>query len=105
VQSSSLTVTDAKFDTVIVLEIAGVTDAAQVCSAMSSAGDVKALPDTQWGGKTAKTEDIVSGNTKTHVRCVAAANSVYYLMALPIGGTYAEILTGVDALTSSWAWK
>jgi hypothetical protein len=104
-QTTSLTLTDAKFDTVIVFQLAGTTDAAKVCSSMASAGDVTVLPDTQWGGKAAKTEDIASGNTKMHVRCVATATSVYYLMALPITGTYAEILSGVDALTSGWAWK
>lgn len=104
-QTSSLSLTDAKFDTLIVLQLPGQTDAAKVCNAMATAGTVTALPDTQWGGKTAKTEDIVSGNTKMHVRCVAAAGSVYYLMALPISGTYADIVAGVDGLTGGWAWK
>jgi hypothetical protein len=40
-----------------------------------------------------------------HVRCVSVNNSVYYLMAIPIGGTYAEVVAGVDALTSGWTWK
>jgi hypothetical protein len=63
------------------------------------------LPDTQWGGKTAKTEDLASGSTKMHVRCVAVSGAVYYLMAIPISGSYAEIIAGVDGLTSGWAWK
>jgi cytoskeletal protein RodZ len=103
--TSSLTLTDVNFDTVIVIQIPGQTDAATVCSSMATAGTVTALPDTQWGGKTAKTEDIASGNTKMHVRCVDAGASVYYLMGLPISGTYADVVAGVDGLTSGWTWK
>ena len=98
-------ITDAKFDTVMVMVLPSSTDAAQVCTSLSAAGAMTQLPDTQWGGKIAKTEDLASGNTKMHVRCVSAGGSVYYLMAIPITGTYADIVAGSDALTSGWTWK
>jgi hypothetical protein len=98
-------ITDAKFDTVMVMVLPSTTDAVQVCTSLSAAGTMTELPDTQWGGKTAKTEDLASGSTKMHVRCVAVSGAVYYLMAIPISGSYAEIIAGVDGLTSGWAWK
>lgn len=104
-QSGTLMITDAKFDTLMVMTIPSSTDAAKVCSSLSSAGTLTELPDTQWGGKTAKTADIASGSTKMHVRCVSAGGSVYYLMAIPITGKYADIVAGTDALTSGWTWK
>lgn len=103
--SGTLMITDAKFDTVMVMVLPSQTDAAKVCTSLSSAGTMTELPDTQWGGKTAKTEDLATGSTKMHVRCVASSGAVFYLMALPITGTYAEIVAGVDGLTSGWNWK
>jgi hypothetical protein len=57
------------------------------------------------GGQTAKTADLESSGTKMHVRCVSVNNSVYYLMGIPITGSYADVVTGGDALTSGWTWK
>jgi hypothetical protein len=104
-QSGTLMITDAKFDTLMVMTIPSSTDAAKVCSGLSSGGTLTELPDTKWGGKTAKTADVASGSTKMHVRCVSAGGSVYYLMAIPITGKYADIVAGSDALTSGWTWK
>ena len=89
----------------MVMNLSYASDAATVCNSLASAGTMTALPDTQWGGQTAKTADLESSGTKMHVRCVSVNNSVYYLMAIPITGTYAEIVAGVDALTSGWTWK
>jgi hypothetical protein len=104
-QTSSLVLSDKKYDTLMVMNLSYTSDAATVCNSLASAGTMTALPDTQWGGQTAKTADLESSGTKMHVRCVSVNNSVYYLMAIPITGTYAEIVAGVDALTSGWTWK
>lgn len=80
-------------------------DAAKMCTSLGATGNVTQLPDTQWGGKTAKTVEIVNGSTKTHVRCVDTDKGLYYLMGIPIGGTYADVVAGIDALTSGWTWK
>jgi hypothetical protein len=87
------------------MDLSSTSDATAACNALASGGTVAALPDTQWGGKTAKTVDMDSGGSKVHVRCVSVNDSVYYLMSIPISGTYAEVVAGVDALTSGWTWK
>lgn len=104
-QAGGLVLSDKKFDTLMVMDISGTSDAAATCSSLASAGTLTALADTQWGGKTATTVEMDNGGSKVHVRCVSVNSSVYYLMAIPITGTYAEIVAGVDALTSGWTWK
>ena len=104
-QSGGLVLSDAKYDTLMVMDISDTSDAAATCTALANSGTVTALADTKWGGKTAKTVDVDSGGSKVHLRCVSVKNSVYYLMAIPITGTYAEVVAGVDALTSGWTWK
>jgi hypothetical protein len=105
-QTSGLMLSDKKFDALMVMDIAGTSDAAAACASLASAGPVTALPDTQWGGKTAKTVSMDSGGgSKVHVRCVSVNDSVYYLMGIPISGTYDEVVAGADALTSGWTWK
>jgi hypothetical protein len=103
--SGGLILSDKKFDTLMVMDISGTSDAAATCSALASSGTVTALPDTQWGGKTAKTVSTDSGGSKVHVRCVSVNDSVYYLMGIPISGTYDEVVAGADALTGAWTWK
>jgi hypothetical protein len=98
-------ISDQKYDTLLVMQLDQTTDAAQVCSSLANTGTMTALPDTQWGGQTAKTAEVDSSGTKVHVRCVNVNNSVFYLMAVPITGTYDEVVAGVNALTSGWTWK
>ena len=104
-QTISLILSDKKFDTLMVMDIAGTSDAAAACASLASAGPVTALPDTQWGGKTAKTVSMDSGGSKVHVRCVSVNDSVYYLMGIPTSGMYDEVVAGADALTGAWTWK
>jgi hypothetical protein len=104
-QSGGLTISDQKYDTMLVVQLDQTTDAAQVCSSLANTGTMTALPDTQWGGQTAKTAEVDSSGTKVHVRCVGVNDSVFYLMAVPITGTYDEVVAGVNALTSGWTWK
>jgi hypothetical protein len=103
--SSGLILSDKKYDTLMVMDISGTSDAAAACASLATAGTVTALPDTQWGGKTAKTVSTDSGGSKVHVRCVSVNDSVYYLMGIPISGTYDEVVAGADALTGAWTWK
>jgi hypothetical protein len=103
--SGGLVLSDKKFDTLMVMDISGTSDAAAACASLASAGTVTALPDTQWGGKTAKTVTTDNGGSKVHVRCVSVNDSVYYLMGIPISGTYDEVVAGADALTGAWTWK
>jgi len=103
--SGGLILSDKKFDTLMVMDISGTSDAAAACASLATAGTVTALPDTQWGGKTAKTVSTDSGGSKVHVRCVSVNDSVYYLMGIPISGTYDEVVAGADALTGAWTWK
>ena len=103
--SGGLMLSDKKYDTLMVMDISGTSDAAATCSALASSGTVTALADTQWGGKTAKTVSTDSGGSKVHVRCVSVNDSVYYLMGIPISGTYDEVVAGADALTGAWTWK
>jgi len=105
-QTSSLMLSDKKFDTVMVMDIAGTSDAAAACASLATGGPVTALPDTQWGGKTAKTVSMDSGGgSKVHMRCVSVNDSVYYLMGIPVSGMYDEVVAGADALTGAWTWK
>jgi hypothetical protein len=103
--SGGLILSDKKFDTLMVMDISGTSDAAATCASLASAGTVTALPDTPWGGKTAKTVTTDNGGSKVHVRCVSVNDSVYYLMGIPISGTYDEVVAGADALTGAWTWK
>ena len=103
--SGGLILSDKKYDTMMVMDISGTSDAAAACASLATAGTVTALPDTQWGGKTAKTVSTDSGGSKVHVRCVSVNDSVYYLMGIPISGTYEEVVAGADALTGAWTWK
>ena len=103
--SGGLVLSDKKFDTLMVMDISGTSDAAAACASLETAGTVTALPDTQWGGKTAKTVTTDNGGSKVHVRCVSVNDSVYYLMGIPISGTYDEVVAGADALTGAWTWK
>jgi hypothetical protein len=103
--SGGLILSDKKFDTLMVMDIPGTSDAAAACASLATAGTVTALPDTQWGGKTAKTVTTESGGSKVHVRCASVNDSVYYLMGIPISGTYDEVVAGADALTGAWTWK
>jgi hypothetical protein len=103
--SGGLILSDKKYDTLMVMDISGTSDAAAACASLSTAGTVTALPDTKWGGKTAKTVSTDSGGSKVHMRCVSVNDSVYYLMGIPISGTYDEVVAGADALTGAWTWK
>jgi len=103
--SGGLMLSDKKYDTLMVMDISGTSDAAAACTSLANAGPVTTLPDTQWGGKTAKTVSMDSGGSKVHVRCVSVNDSVYYLMGIPISGTYDEVVAGADALTGAWTWK
>lgn len=103
--SAGLMLSDQKFDTLMVMDLSDTTDAAAACSTLTTAGTVTALPDTQWGGKTAKTVSMESGGAKVHVRCTSVNGSVFYLMGVPISGTYDDVVAGVDALTGGWTWK
>jgi len=102
--SGGLILSDKKYDTMMVMDISGTSDAAAACASLATAGTVTALPDTQWGGKTAKTVSTDSGGSKVHVRCVSVNDSVYYLMGIPVSGTYKEVVAGADALTGAWTW-
>jgi hypothetical protein len=104
-QTSGLLLQDKKYDTLVVMSVAQTTDAASVCTSLATSSQMTQLPDTQWGGKAAKTSVMDSSGTKIHVRCVNVNDSVYYLMAMPITGTYDEVVAGVDALTGGWTWK
>ena len=103
--STGLLLSDKKFDTLMVMDIPSTGDAAAACQSLATGGTVTASPDTQWGGKPATTITMSSAGTKVHVRCVAANDTVFYLMAIPITGSYEEVVAGVDALTSGWTWK
>ena len=103
--SGGLILSDKKYDTLMVMDISGTSDAAAACASLTTVGTVTALADTQWGGKTAKTVSTDSGGSKVHVRCVSVNDSVYYLMGIPISGTYEEVVAGADALTGAWTWK
>jgi hypothetical protein len=104
-QSGGLMISDKKYDTLLVMDIEQTTDAAAVCGSLATSGSMTPLADTQWGGKAAKTAEMDSAGTKVHVRCVNVNDSVFYLMAVPITGTYDEVVAGVNALTSGWTWK
>lgn len=103
--TNGLMLSDKKFDTLMVEVISDGGDVTKACESISAAGTMTALPDTQWGGKTATTVSMANGNTKVHFRCATSNGIVYYLMAIPITGTYDEVVAGVDALTSAWTWK
>lgn len=104
-QTSGLLLQDKKYDTLVVMSVAHTTDAAAVCTSLATSSQMTQLPDTQWGGQAAKTSVMENSGTKIHVRCVNVNDSVYYLMAMPITGTYDEVVAGVDALTGGWTWK
>ena len=103
--SSGLMISDAKFDTLLVMDLPSASDAVTTCNGLAGSATVTALADTQWGGKTAKTVTAESAGSKVHLRCVSVSDVVYYLMAIPATGTYDDVVAGVDALTSAWTWK
>lgn len=103
--TTGLMLSDKQYDTLMVEVIPDAGDATTACESITAAGTLTALPDTQWGGKTATTASMANGSTKVHVRCAASNGAVYYLMAIPITGTYDQVVAGVDALTGAWTWK
>ncbi len=103
--TGSLVVSDTKYDTLMVMNLPYTSDAAAVCTSLANTGTFTTLPDTQWGGRPAKTVAMESSGTEIHLRCVSVNDSVYYLMGMPITGTYDEVVAGADALTSGWTWK
>lgn len=103
--SSGVTISDKKFDTLVVMDLLSTADAVAACNELTSTATVTALADTQWGGKTAKTVEADNSGSKVHMRCVSVNDAVYYLMGIPVSGTYNDIVAGADALTSAWTWK
>jgi hypothetical protein len=95
---------DAKHDTVIEQDEYK-ADAAGVCNARANDGTNTKLPNTQWGGRTATTTYLDTGSVKVHQRCLAIDDRVFTIEAIPVSGTYDDIVAGVDALTSGWTWK
>jgi hypothetical protein len=95
---------DAKHDTVIEQDEYK-ADAASVCNARANDGTNTKLPDTQWGGKAASTTYLDTGSVKVHQRCLAIGDRVFSIEAIPVNGTYDDVVAGVDGLTSSWTWK
>jgi len=102
--STGVMLIDAKHDTVIEQDEYK-ADATGVCSARANDGTNTKLPDTQWGGEAATTTYLDTGSVKVHQRCIAISGRVFTIEAIPVGGTYEDVVAGVDALTSSWTWK
>ena len=103
--TSGLMISDQKFDTIVMMDISATNGAAAACNALTGTATVTALADTQWGGKAATTIAADIAGSKVHMRCVSVNDTVYYLMAIPVTGTYDDVVAGVNALTSAWTWK
>jgi hypothetical protein len=102
--SRGLMLTNGTHDTLLVTDQA-LPNGDTVCNALANDSTNTKLPDTQWGGRTATTLALATSGTKVQQRCVAVNGRVYILMAIPISGTYDQVVAGVDALTSVWTWK
>jgi hypothetical protein len=91
----------------IALEIVAGTDVATACGPglVGQGATTTALPDTKWGGKTAKTVKVAVMGVESQARCVNSNGTVYVLIGDQTQGTYASVITAMDALTASWVWK
>jgi len=91
----------------IALGIVAGTDVATACGPglVGQGATITALPDTTWGGKTAKTVKIAVMGVESQARCVNSNGTVYVLIGDQTQGTHASVITAIDALTASWVWK
>jgi hypothetical protein len=91
----------------IVVEVVKVTDTATACGAdlAKSTVTVTALPDTVWGGRTAKAATVSAMGLEEQFRCVQVNGLVYRMLGeLPVEDR-TNVLAGMDALSASWVWK